>query len=73
MSMMICEDCDRAIDSDDDPECFVEVGNMRRLHAEIILCENCRERRWDRDQERLMEDGPGPSLLDQQSAALPFK
>jgi uncharacterized protein with PIN domain len=73
MSMVICEDCDAPINSDDDPGCFVETGNMRRLHEETVLCENCRERRWDRQQERLMEDGPGPSLLDQQIAAMRFK
>lgn len=44
MSMIRCEDCDRIIDSDDDPECFVEVGNMRHLYKTKILCEPCRER-----------------------------
>lgn len=47
MSMVICEGCDAPIDSDDDGECFVEVGNMKRLHKTIILCETCRERRWE--------------------------
>ena len=51
MSMCVCRDCAAYIDSDDDPECFVEVGNMRRLHQTIILCEKCRcgredEREW---------------------------
>ena len=36
MSMVICEKCDRLIDSDDDPDCFVETGNMRRLHQTVI-------------------------------------
>lgn len=45
MSMCICSSCDSPIDSDDDPDCFVEVGNMKRLHKEIILCSSCRERR----------------------------
>lgn len=44
MSMCICALCDAPIDSDDDPECFVEVGNMRRLHKTQIQCEACRER-----------------------------
>lgn len=51
MSMVMCESCDRPIDSDDDPECFVEVGNMRRLHQTKVLCEPCRERLWE-EQER---------------------
>lgn len=45
MSMCTCERCGWLIDSDDDPECFVEVGNMRRLHSTIILCEPCRDLR----------------------------
>lgn len=50
MSMCICERCDRMIDSDQDPDCFVEVGNMRRMHSTITLCEWCRE-----DRERALE------------------
>lgn len=44
MSMVICEHCDAPIDSDEDPYCFVEVGNMRRQIFTEIICENCRER-----------------------------
>lgn len=44
MSIIICESCDRMIDSDDDPDCFVEVGNMRRMHQTAVYCEPCRER-----------------------------
>jgi len=43
MSMVICSRCDALIDSDDDPECFVEVGNMRRLNQTVVMCENCRD------------------------------
>ena len=43
MSMVICEKCDRLIDSDDDPDCFVETGNMRRLHQTVVMCEPCRD------------------------------
>ena len=53
MSMCICADCDAPIDSDDDPDCFVEVGDMKRFHKTITLCEFCRERRineWNREQ-----------------------
>jgi hypothetical protein len=42
---MICTGCGIPVDCDDDPECLVEVGNMRRLHHTIALCERCRERR----------------------------
>ncbi len=45
------------IKSDNDPDCFVEVGNMRRLHETIILCEKCRE---DRETKLEWEEGQGP-------------
>jgi hypothetical protein len=38
MSMVMCERCDRMIDSDDDPDCFVE-------NPDAVLCEWCREER----------------------------
>lgn len=43
MSMCVCESCDAYIDSDDDPDCFVEVGNMRRLNQTNVMCERCRD------------------------------
>lgn len=45
MSIDVCKDCDRYIDTDDDPDCYVEIGDMKRLHKTICLCERCRERR----------------------------
>jgi hypothetical protein len=39
MSMVICRGCDRLFDSDDDPDCFVEVG----IRCTQIQCESCRE------------------------------
>ena len=45
MSIDRCHDCRRLVDTDDDPECYVEIGNMRRLHKEACVCEPCRERR----------------------------
>lgn len=51
MSVIRCEACDAIFDSDEDPDCFVEVGNMRRLHKTLILCEHCRDER-DIEQER---------------------
>lgn len=49
MSMAICHDCGAPVDTDDDPEAFVTVGNMRRMNWEIVVCESCR---WLRDEER---------------------
>lgn len=58
MSIVTCEYCDAMVDSDSDPDCFVETGNMRRLHQTTIICEPCRERAWDRQQDRLSEETP---------------
>lgn len=43
MSIIICQSCDAYIDSDFDANCFVEIGNQRRLHQTKILCERCRD------------------------------
>ena len=51
MSIIVCEKCDAYIDSDNDPDCFVEVGNMRRLHKTEVMCERCRDK-WYNEQER---------------------
>lgn len=45
MSMDRCHDCGRAVDTDDDPGCYIEIGNQRRLHMEVCVCEFCREGR----------------------------
>lgn len=71
MSMVTCDHCDQPIDSDDDPGCFCD--NPYNSRDTTIVCENCRERAYDREQERLMEDGPGPTLLEQQQAAWRLK
>ena len=71
MSMCVCERCDRYIDSDDDPDCFIE--NPYDSKDTTILCEPCREKAYDRYQEDLMETGGGPSLLEQQREARKLK
>lgn len=43
MSLLHCERCAGLIDTDDDPECFVEIGH----EEEICLCERCRQRHED--------------------------
>jgi hypothetical protein len=70
MSICVCDRCDAYIDSDNDPNCFCTDpwgGN------EEIVCENCRERAYDEHQESLMESGAGPTLLEQQIAAMRLK
>ena len=44
MSMIRCERCDTNIDSDDDPECFVEVPWLNM--AERVWCVPCRDAEW---------------------------
>lgn len=44
MSMICCDRCDKFIDSDDDPGCFVEVPWLNL--DERIWCEDCRESEW---------------------------
>lgn len=59
MSICVCEKCDHYIDSDYDMDCFVEVGNMRKLHKEIVMCEPCREKYLEmNDQEQWIEKEP---------------
>jgi hypothetical protein len=71
MSMVTCDHCDAYIDSDFDPDCFIE--NPYDSKDTTILCEPCRERAYDRYQESLMEGGGGPTLLEQQIAAMVLK
>ena len=47
MSIVVCEKCDAYIDSDFDPDCFVEVGNMRRLYKTEVMCERCRDKYYN--------------------------
>jgi hypothetical protein len=44
MSMDTCQLCGRIVDTDDDPDFYVELGNMRRLHKTIGLCDLCRDK-----------------------------
>lgn len=43
MSWCKCQVCHALIDSDFDPDCHVEISNMRRLTIEMILCRPCRD------------------------------
>jgi len=50
MSMIRCEQCERLIDSDDDPDCFIENPGMPGSMGDEVLCEWCREKR-EREQD----------------------
>lgn len=71
MSMVVCEHCDGPINSDDDPGCFIE--NPYDSKDVTILCEACRERAWDRQQESLASGEGPPRLIEQQRSAWRLK
>lgn len=66
MSIIICDHCDAYIDSDFDCECFIE--NPYNSKDTTVLCEPCRERAWDRQQEQNASEPP-PSLDELHRAA----
>lgn len=41
MAMIKCDNCVGFIDTDEDPDCFVEVPELNL--AERVWCESCRE------------------------------
>jgi len=55
MSMDVCQRCDTYVDTDEDPDFYCEVGNMRSQTETIGLCERCRER-WIDENERSAPD-----------------
>ena len=65
METYFCDSCDETCDPIKDPHCLCDFN--------ITLCENCREAAYDRQQERLMEGGGGPSLIEQQREAWKIK
>lgn len=50
MSIDRCHDCSTLVDTDDEPEAYIEIGNMRRMTWTICVCRPCRERREDQDE-----------------------
>jgi len=46
MSMMLCADCGTPVDTDDEPESFVDIGLWKHGYRNTIcLCLTCREQR----------------------------
>jgi hypothetical protein len=46
MSIERCDRCESTVDTDKDADCYVELGNKRRLHKTVCMCQRCRERHW---------------------------
>jgi hypothetical protein len=53
---MMCERCGSEIDC--------------RLYAFEVICDNCCEKEYERQQEKLMEDGPDTSIQERQDQDL---
>lgn len=45
MSITRCHYCFREIDTDTQPCEWIDIGNVRRMHHEIPVCESCLELR----------------------------
>lgn len=63
------DDIERLLDEACIPEHAINEVLKAVEEAELAKC----ERDWERHQESLMENGPGPTLLEQQIAAQKFK
>ena len=46
MSIDTCKDCGDPVDTDNDTDCYVYVGNYKRLHDTICLCPRCRDKHY---------------------------
>ena len=64
-------DCGVLVDPDQDPNC--KIVNPYDDSDITVVCLACQEKAYDAHQERLMQDGPGPSLLEQQREAWKLK
>ncbi len=78
MSIVICEQCERQIDSDYDCDCFVGppagmCNAADQAKFTTVLCESCREAAYDNYQQYLAETGGGPTLQEQQQVAWRLK
>lgn len=56
--MIRCDNCKQIFDSDEDPDCFVEVGNMRRLTETKVYCVQCRDRLHELEMEAMSREPP---------------
>ena len=52
MSWMKCHDCEHLVDTDADPDCWIEIGNMRRMTEDVAVCLSCRDAREMEDDRR---------------------
>ena len=56
MSLMCCAECDALVDTDAEPESFVEIGPWKHGYSNFIcLCTECRELREMEEESRLQE------------------
>ncbi len=56
MSIDRCSRCDDLVDTDAEPEAYVQIANMRNREEYICLCRGCRERYEDERDEDCRQD-----------------
>lgn len=61
MSIDRCRECGTLVDTDNEPESYVQIGNMRNHEEYICLCRSHREER-ERDEPR--QSRPMPDNID---------
>ncbi len=64
MSIDRCSRCGDLVDTDAEPEAYVQIANMRNREEYICLCRGCREQ-WELEH----QEPPYPSDLDARIAA----
>ncbi len=59
MSIDRCSRCGDLVDTDDEPEAYVQIADMRKREEWICLCARHREQYEDERQDRISETFPG--------------
>jgi hypothetical protein len=65
MSIDRCSKCSALVDTDDEPESYIQIANMRSREEWICLCRGCRERYEDEREPRQMPHGWEPTPAQQ--------
>lgn len=71
MSIDRCANCGDLVDTDAEPEAYVEIGNMRAQIETRCLCRDCREACMNEMENRRAEPPGLDAFIEQQIAADP--
>jgi hypothetical protein len=47
MSVDRCSRCSELVDTDNEPEAYVQIADMRKREEWVCLCRDCRDQRED--------------------------